>query len=208
MNMVVALYDPLQQGGDIHWKEGIECHLCSDFESFLAAEAALYLYWASSDQLLLHQSQLEGIEKPLLVASVSITLEELGWAQHPQRARFNGWPGMRKGQCWEWSGAPLFLQYLQDTLGFQGLSVPDQVGFLAPRVVAMIINEACYALAEGVSTEADINTAMRFGTNYPYGPFEWTRLIGWKEVHALLKALARTDAKYEPHPGMQTFLNA
>ena len=42
----------------------------------------------------------------------------------------------------------------------------------------MIINEAFLALQEGVSTKEEINTAMKLGTNYPLGPFEWVEKIG------------------------------
>ncbi len=44
--------------------------------------------------------------------------------------------------------------------------------------MAMIINEAWHALAEEVSTKNEIDTAMKLGTNYPYGPFEWAEKIG------------------------------
>ena len=53
----------------------------------------------------------------------------------------------------------------------------------------MIINEAFIALREGVSTKEEINTAMKLGTNYPYGPFEWAGKIGIERVNALLDKL-------------------
>src|ERR1700710_2457559 len=46
------------------------------------------------------------------------------------------------------------------------------------RVVAMIINEAYYALDAGVSSKESIDLAMKLGTGYPYGPFEWADRIG------------------------------
>jgi 3-hydroxybutyryl-CoA dehydrogenase len=47
-------------------------------------------------------------------------------------------------------------------------------GFIFPRTIVQIINEAYYALAEGVAAKEDINRAMKFGVNYPKGPFEWS----------------------------------
>lgn len=47
-------------------------------------------------------------------------------------------------------------------------------GFVFPRTIVQIINEAYFALEEGVASKEDINRAMRFGVNYPKGPFEWS----------------------------------
>jgi 3-hydroxybutyryl-CoA dehydrogenase len=47
------------------------------------------------------------------------------------------------------------------------------LGFTVPRTLAMIVNEAYFALEEKVASGPDIDRAMRFGVNYPAGPFEW-----------------------------------
>ncbi len=47
-------------------------------------------------------------------------------------------------------------------------------GFIFPRTIVQIINEAYFALEEGVASKEDINRAMKFGVNYPKGPFEWS----------------------------------
>ena len=60
--------------------------------------------------------------------------------------------------------------------------LPDEVGFITPRIVSMIINEAFLSLEEGVSTKQEMDTAMKLGTNYPYGPFEWAEKIGQKKL--------------------------
>ena len=62
----------------------------------------------------------------------------------------------------------------------------------------MIINEAYFALEEGVSTKEEIDTAMKLGTNYPYGPFEWAKKIGLKNIFQLLDKLHKTNLRYEP----------
>lgn len=46
-------------------------------------------------------------------------------------------------------------------------------GFIFPRTIAQIVNEAYYTLNDEIASKEDINRAMRFGVNYPKGPFEW-----------------------------------
>jgi 3-hydroxybutyryl-CoA dehydrogenase len=53
----------------------------------------------------------------------------------------------------------------------------------------MIINEAFFAMQEGVAPAREIDTAMKLGTNYPRGPVEWAERIGVSQVVALLSAL-------------------
>ena len=62
----------------------------------------------------------------------------------------------------------------------------------------MIINEAFYAKEENISTENEIDIAMKLGTNYPYGPFEWAREIGIKNIYDLLFSLSKNDGRYKP----------
>jgi len=81
-------------------------------------------------------------------------------------------------------------------LGTEYLVVKDRVGMVTPRVVCMIINEACYTLQEGTASIADIDQGMKLGTNYPYGPFQWADMIGVKNVYETLKAIYE-DTKEE-----------
>lgn len=76
--------------------------------------------------------------------------------------------------------------------------VPDEPGFIAARVVCMIINEAYFALGEELSSKKEIDIAMKLGTNYPMGPFEWAEQIGTRRVFDLLKILEREDKRYTP----------
>ena len=64
--------------------------------------------------------------------------------------------------------------------------------YIFARVLAGIINEALWALNDGVASAEDINTAMKLGTNYPKGPIEWANLIGEEKVQELLGALNET----------------
>ena len=88
----------------------------------------------------------------------------------------------------EASQQPL-LAHIMDQLGWQYELVQDGVGMVTPRVVCMIINEAYMAAHAGTANREDIDTAMRLGTNYPMGPFEWSRKIGVQQVYNVLAAV-------------------
>ena len=66
----------------------------------------------------------------------------------------------------------------------------------------MIINEAFYAAGESIATKEDIDTAMKLGTNYPKGPFEWASEIGIIELYNLLNAIYMEtgEVRYKPSP--------
>ena len=57
------------------------------------------------------------------------------------------------------------------------------------RLVAQLVNEACFAAEEGVAAPAEIDAAMRLGLNHPRGPFEWARELGPTSALAILDAL-------------------
>lgn len=61
--------------------------------------------------------------------------------------------------------------------------------FTYPRTVSMIINEAFFSLEDEIATPEDIDTAMKFGVNYPLGPFEWSEKIGKEIVQNVLDDL-------------------
>ena len=69
--------------------------------------------------------------------------------------------------------------------------VKDRVGMVSPRVLAMIINEACFTLEEGTANVEDIDKGMKLGTNYPFGPFEWADKIGVGQIFELLSSLRK-----------------
>ena len=77
--------------------------------------------------------------------------------------------------------------------------LPDAPGFVSARVISMIINEAFFALEEGVSTPQEIDTAMKLGTAYSYGPFEWSNKIGLQNIVNLLTALSHQNSSYTPN---------
>jgi 3-hydroxybutyryl-CoA dehydrogenase len=106
---------------------------------------------------------------------------------------FNGFPTMFNREFLEIAlgrkDDELALKRVCDELKTEYLLVEDRVGLVTPRVICMIINEAYYTVQEGTAAREDIDLAMKLGTNYPHGPFEWCAKIGLKNVYELLEAL-------------------
>jgi len=80
-------------------------------------------------------------------------------------------------------------QNIADLLNKKISIVEDRVGMVTPRIVCMIINEAFFTLQEGTASINDIDLGMKLGVNYPYGPFEWAKKIGYAEVYEVLQAV-------------------
>ena len=87
-------------------------------------------------------------------------------------------------------------------LGTDYRIVEDRVGLVTPRVICMIINEACFTVQEGTATMPDVDLGMRLGTRYPRGPFAWANAIGVGRVYAVLEALWQDthDERYKVCP--------
>jgi 3-hydroxybutyryl-CoA dehydrogenase len=110
-----------------------------------------------------------------------------------------------------WEIAPLgkdsekYFTVLQRNLGISFIQVPDRAGMVTPRVIFMIINEAYYTFQEGTASKNDIDTAMKLGTNYPYGPFEWATQIGIRNVYETLAAVYEEtkDERYRICPALR-----
>ncbi len=65
----------------------------------------------------------------------------------------------------------------------------EQAGLILPRIVACLVNEATFALEEGVASAETIDRAMRLGARYPRGPIAWGHALGWRRVGAVLDHL-------------------
>lgn len=118
-----------------------------------------------------------------------------------QFIRFNGWPGFFERPLFEASAGEEIKEAAEqviELLGKKAVWTADIPGFVTARVLAAIINEAYLALEENVSTKAAIDTAMKLGTNYPKGPFEWAEAIGLSAVYLLLLKMAETHSRYTP----------
>ncbi len=94
------------------------------------------------------------------------------------------------------------LKKVCDELETEYLLVEDRVGMVTPRVICMIINEGYFAVQDGTATREGVDMAMKLGTNYPWGPFEWCERIGIKHVYELIEALFNDthDERYKICP--------
>lgn len=86
----------------------------------------------------------------------------------------------------------------------------DYPGFIVNRILFPLINEAAYALFEGVATLEDIDRGMKFGANLPMGPLALADLIGLDTVLAIANSLydGFKDPKYRPCPLLVKMVNA
>jgi 3-hydroxybutyryl-CoA dehydrogenase len=86
----------------------------------------------------------------------------------------------------------------------------DSPGFVVNRVLLPMINEAVYALFEGVGKVEDVDTAMKLGTNQPMGPLELADLIGLDTCLAIMEVMQDVlgDDKYRPCPLLKKYVDA
>lgn len=138
------------------------------------------------------------LPKPVIINSPVYTLKDTG----AQFIRINAWPTMLERNTVEVAGDPGIAGNVFEQLGWEYKMVPDITGMVTPRIISMIINEAWYTFGDNTSTKEEIDIAMKLGTNYPLGPFEWGEKIGLDKVAALLKELNRTDERYTIAPAL------
>jgi 3-hydroxybutyryl-CoA dehydrogenase len=146
-------------------------------------------------------SWLKALRCPLV--TVNAVVETSLYVEHGF-VRINGWNTFLKRKVLEATCPDMVIRKNADEL-FAGFGrkiewVGDIPGFITPRVVASIINEAFFALQENVSTREEIDIAMKLGTNYPFGPFEWAERIGLRDIYDLLDTLGRQRNRYLPAP--------
>jgi len=163
----------------------------ADFSQHKDADAFFSLH---NDEIF---PEFESLKKPVFINSVVQTLGDL--FASPNVYRINGWATFLKRPVWEIAGTPdQEVEAIFKSLNVKINFVKDVPGFISASVIAMIINEAYFALEDNVSSKDEIDTAMKLGTNYPYGPFEWAELIGTGNILALLQQLYLTDNRYKP----------
>ena len=108
-------------------------------------------------------------------------------------------PSLEDGDAWSsWRAGPATtaaptLEAAETLLPRAGqarrVGAGDAPGLVLGRILCQIVNEAHFAVGEGVATPEDVDTAMRLGFNYPRGPFEWAEAIGPARVVSVLDAL-------------------
>jgi 3-hydroxybutyryl-CoA dehydrogenase len=173
----------------LYWVDTLE-DLCNN-----DADAYLDLLFAPDKDRIFGLRQL--LPKLVIINAVVKTLSEIG----QPFVRINGWPGFLKRPLFELAiqnpEQTAEINHVFSTLAWPYKLVADDPGMISARIIAMIINEAYFAWEEGVSTKPEIDLAMKLGTNYPYGPFEWASRIGLKNIFDLLSRLSEDDKRYQ-----------
>ncbi|MFD3307938.1 3-hydroxyacyl-CoA dehydrogenase [Streptomyces sp. NPDC058694] len=97
---------------------------------------------------------------------------------------------------------------LFQALGKDVSVIGDVPGLIVARTVARVVDLAHDAVAKGVATEEDIDTAMRLGVNYPLGPFEWSRRLGRSWAYDVLDDLHMRDPSGRYAPSLALYRHA
>jgi 3-hydroxybutyryl-CoA dehydrogenase len=95
-------------------------------------------------------------------------------------------------------------------LGKTPIASKDFPGFVVNRILMPMINEAIYAVYEGVASPKDVDAAMKLGTNHPMGPLELADFIGLDTCLAICQVLhsGLGDDKYRPCPLLSNYVAA
>ena len=170
------------------------------FDFLLQDEPARLSHYANKESLVVFCNAVK-IQLAALVQNNKLACELIG---------FNGLPSMVNRQYLEVSllhaHSVTKLEEVCKELSTEYLVVEDRVGLVTPRIICMIINEACFTLQEGTATVRDIDLGMKLGTNYPFGPFEWAAKIGTTNVYETLEAVYSDtkDERYKICPLLKT----
>jgi len=99
---------------------------------------------------------------------------------------------------------------LSEKMGKVSVEVNDAPGFVSNRVLVPMINEAIYAVYEGIAEPEAVDQVMKLGMNHPMGPLELADLIGLDTVLAIMEVLHEGfgDSKYRPCPLLRKYVAA
>jgi 3-hydroxybutyryl-CoA dehydrogenase len=102
------------------------------------------------------------------------------------------------------------VQAYAEALGKQVVHANDAPGFIVNRILLPMINEACFALGEGVANVQDIDTAVKLGLNHPMGPLTLADFIGLDTCLEIARVLhaGTGDPKFRPAPLLVKYVEA
>jgi 3-hydroxybutyryl-CoA dehydrogenase len=182
--------------------EGAEIFFIHDIHQLTGTPPAFVVFDLSFEPASERLEILSSLNKPIFINGVTTTLKALGLPQN--FIRINAWPGFFNREIVEvatgYESQNNIVQTVFQLLQWPYEITPDTPGMISARVIAMIVNEAYFALGEEVSTKEEIDIAMKLGTSYPYGPFEWASKIGLKNIYKLLQKLSSHNSRYTIAP--------
>ena len=132
---------------------------------------------------------------PFLIQSVDIAFSEI--AQQGFSNQIVGFDGLfLAGNQFTLQGHPSMsknilskVNALIQNFGYQSNWLQESPALVVPRIIAQLVNEAAFAVQQGVADGKTIDLAMRLGVNYPRGPIEWGAEIGFSKILAIIDHL-------------------
>lgn len=192
----------------VSWTAVQDTERCGDFDIFFDLDFDLADNASRINQYIQYPNTF------FLVSSVNLQLEAVlhhySITQKPAHiAGINAIPGFLQRKQLEITtpfGLDDKLNSFLNTLWEGLIPVNSRVGMVTPRIVFMIVNEAFYTLQEGTAQKNAIDTAMKLGTNYPFGPFEALQIFGIKNIFETLNAIYEDtrDERYKICPALKT----
>ena len=143
---------------------------------------------------------------PLLVLCAATSLAARG---EPGAIGFHLLPPLDDAQLVELTRLPITQRFAAEAaedffskLGFLAEWVEDAPGLVLGRIVCQLVNEAAFAIGEGVGSPDDVDTGLTLGLSHPRGPVAWSEAIGLDHVLAVLDALSdeRREERYRAAP--------
>jgi len=211
----VALSDPAEALQRIHWTESLEA----------AAEAADFVIEAVPENEQLKREVFVRLDaaasENVVLASNTSSISITRLAAVTQRAEqvvgmhfFNPVPVMAPVEIvrgLQTSDATLSRTHaVAQQMGKQAFTVSDTPGFAVNRVLMPLINEAVFALQEGVGDVATIDSLMKLGCNHPMGPLQLADFVGLDVCLSILRVLHGElgDPKFRPSPLLVRMVDA